>query len=231
MSKILVLVPMKPNLHPELKLICRENAQRLQEGSSGFFLDIKIDERGSGDGHVKNHNERVAHTAAIRQAMVDEYLTDHDYVLWWDADLTIIPNNLIGNLFSYYPDHEHAILAPWVYTENTKKDNDPCFYDTSGFIYKDHDGTLQKFNNHRPVITQGMVEHYYAYDMEGVGCCCIIPSQVYKLGAKHVPADISNYTDWYSVCQFAKSKGFVVLSLPFVLVWHADLNHYGEGWH
>lgn len=226
-TKILCLCPMKSNLHPELKLICRENMQRLVEGHPDFEITAIIDERGDGDGAVKNHIQRVQHTAAIRQGMIDDHLKDHDFVLWWDADLTVIPNDIISQMFSYCPAREKTILAPWVFIEKTTK-----FYDTCGFIYLDHDGKERKMEHHHPYIRKGMAEGRYAYEMEGVGCCCIIPASVYKLGAKHEPSkERPGYTDWYVVCQFAKKHGYDVMSLPNVKVAHANLHYWGEGWH
>ncbi len=195
-----------------------------------YVLDIKWDERGAKK--ATDHKSKVEITARIRQGMIDDYLTDHKFVVWIDADIVSYPSNVITQLRRTTRDN---ISAPFIMIEDDEK----RFYDTSGFAYKDEAGNPRRFRNDFPYHPLDFhigdyAEGYYYYNVESVGCFCIIPSDIYKRGAKHQLPEGRNgemFTDWYGVCQFGKDLGYQVCAVPSIKVLHANLPKFGEQWH
>jgi hypothetical protein len=95
---VLVLIPIKPNLHPALKRSTRKLA-----ANPAHRFTLVLDSRGAGDAHVRSLDERAENTAPIRQALVDQHLAGHDYVLWIDADVVDYPRDLPSRLIERDP--------------------------------------------------------------------------------------------------------------------------------
>jgi hypothetical protein len=100
---VLVLIPIKPNLHPALKRSTRKLAEALPAANPAHRFTLVLDSRGAGDAHVRSLDERAENTAPIRQALVDQHLAGHDYVLWIDADVVDYPRDLPSRLIERDP--------------------------------------------------------------------------------------------------------------------------------
>ncbi len=69
----------------------------------------------------------MANIGPIRQALVEEHLGEHDYVLWIDADVVDYPPDLPSRLIERDP---LGISAPLVLAAG----GGGRFYDTAGFV-------------------------------------------------------------------------------------------------
>jgi len=210
MSDVLVLIPVKPNLHPALKRSCRKLAESLPGANAAHRFTLVFDSRGGGDGHVRSLEERVAHTAPIRQALIDQHLAGHDYVMWIDADVIDYPKDLPTRLIERNP---LGVSAPLVLLAGHRG----AFYDVAGFVEEGR--WARRFP---PYFRQpGPV-----YELDGVGCVYLVPGDVYRGGARHEP--VPGYTEHMSVCRHARSMGRPVRAYADLIAWHADLAKYGE---
>lgn len=211
--KILVLVPCKPNIHPKIKEDQLWQLEKMEGANPELELEVIVDMRGSGDRHIRNLDERVIHNAGIRQGMIDEYLTDHDYVLWIDSDIVLYPIDIPTSLLEY---GKGNVCAPLVLLDGYHK----RFYDLAGFLHKDQTGKLKWADMNPP--------YFPGNEMESVGAFVMFPAKVFKEG-KFSPT--SGFTEWLSVCQHAKRLGYKVLACRELTVWHINLADYGESWH
>ena len=211
--RTLVLVPESPTLQPQIR-------ERFWAGLEAMFyknmytLDLRTDKRPA-DRPIRTHEDRCVALAAIRQAMVDEYLTYelHSHVLWLDADIVDFPVDLPARLLEVNP---AAIVAPAVCIDG----NPLRFYDTAGFVENN-----QRCRHDQPWFDQpGPV-----VPLESVGACYIVPAVVYWAGARHVYSP--PFTDHMSVCRRARELDIPVLCDTRITVFHADLTRYGLAWH
>jgi hypothetical protein len=213
---VLILLPMKPNLHQVLKDTARALLKRLPQANPTLTLEMVIDERGVGDAKIRTLEERVAHTSVIRQGMIDDYLKpETDFVLWIDADIINYPADLPTKLITR---GKGNVAAPFVLFDSHGR----RFYDIAGFIEKG-----KWFNLYPPYCQQAPVDH--CYELDSVGCVVLFPASIYRAGATHKVC--KGYTDWFGVCQRAKELGFKVYAFDDLLAWHADLNKFGEAYH
>ena len=214
MTNVLVLVPCKPNLHPVLKAKMRALLSRMPAANPTLAMDLVIDEQGAGDRHIKTLEERVAHTAVIRQSMIDRWLTvDHDFVLWIDADVIDYPSNLPTELITRGAGN---VAAPFVYLDK----HGERFYDIAGFV--ENGNWFKLFPPHCAQV--GPV-----FTLDGVGCVYLVPAPVYRQGGKHGPCE--GYTDHFRICTRARELGYKVLAFSELKAYHAYLAEYGEGFH
>lgn len=202
MSNILAICPIKKNIHPAIRQLAE---QQLQSIGCEFVLD----DRGPGDADITGLSSRAEHVAHIRQEIVNENLkSHHDFIFMVDADVKYfgdIPRRLIalgGN----------NVVAPLVLLDKMGS----RFYDTAGFV------SNGKWASHLPPYFEGD-------ELDSVGCCYIIPAEVFRRGACYLPSDA--YTEHYSVCQFAKRMGYKVSCARELVVCHLFLTDYGEKWH
>lgn len=84
------------------------------------------------------------------------------------------------------------------------------------------------------------------YDLDSVGCCYLVPADIYRRGARHEEdpgsrrwielhgasaddtprrdwQDIA-YTDHYSVCAFARQQGLPVRAFADLIALHEDVS-------
>ena len=222
-SKILTLIPVKPNLHSKLRRIIRNIAAQLTAQNTN--LQVILDDRGTGDAQVKTLEERVAHTCGIRNGMVEEYLRPDDtHVFWVDADIIGLDPTLPNDLLARAETSHSCVVAPkvMVYDHKGRK----RFYDTAGFITLEGKWT-------RPLAPYGYEKYGMAESslipMNGVGCVYMVPAEVYRAGARHEPRP--GFTDHLAVCEFARGMGYRVALDTSREVFHAWLPHYGEACH
>lgn len=222
--KVLVLIPNKPNMHPDLlyrsikmeilMCICKHGIEldviRDFNGDGDQGIDELRDETGIGKADVDILRKRVLHTAPIRQRMIDQYLKpEHSHVLWIDADVIdyspMLPRELL------YTTGGTTITAPRVLLENFGE----RWYDTAGFVEEGH-----WCNLYPPYFAQTSK----TVKLDSVGCVVMIPADVYRRGAKHINMD--GFTDWLAICAFAKTIGIDSVCDQTQTVWHADLRKY-----
>jgi Flp pilus assembly protein TadD len=211
---ILVLIPIKPNLHPLLKQRAHDLSARLPGANPDHTFEVVRDERGAGDDAVTGLESRVRHTAPIRQQLIDNHLKPtHDAVLWIDADLVAYPADLPTQLLRRNP---HGVSAPVVLLDH----HPDRFYDVAGFVERGRWARLTPpwFDQPGPV-----------YDLDGVGCLYLVPASVYRAGARHEPT--TGYTDHLAVCAHARRMGLAVRAYADLRAYHAYLPDFGEKFH
>lgn len=213
MSHVLVLIPVKPNLHPRLKARCEAMAARLPAANPVHRISIVQDDSGPGDRGITTLAERASHLAEIRQAMVERHLRDHDYVFWIDADIVAYAAALPSVLVKRCP---AGIAAPLVLLKTRQRH----FYDTAGFVEAGCRARCLPpyFDQPGPV-----------FDLDSVGCIYMVPANAYRNGARH--ESTPGHTEHYSLCRQAKQMGLPVRAFGDLAAYHADLARIGEGWH
>lgn len=210
---ILVLIPVKRNLHPKLQLRCFHNVVHLQTCLQGQ-ADIRLDFRGPGDAMVTDFRSmgRIENLCDVRQGMVDDYLKpEHEHVVMVDADVDYMPRQVMELLRTSKTD----IVAPAVMGEG---EHGKYWYDTWAFI--DEDG----------MFVQPIPPHFKAQgrvvSMSCVGTMYVVPADLFREGAKYCP--VKGFPDHLSVCAFARGRGRKVLCNQDVVVRHPRLADYGE---
>lgn len=211
--KILTLVPIKPNIHPQLNEHIRGLMKHLPLANSSHTFDIVFDSRGSGDEKISRHIDRCNNMATVRQGMIDDHLADHDAVFWFDADIIKFPLDLPTQLINR---GRGGISAPVVVLDG----HPHRMYDIAGFVEK---GQWSKIDF--PWFRQlGPI-----YELDSVGACYLVPAKVYRDGGRHEKTE--TYTEHWSICQKARHMGLSVLAFADLVAVHADLNNFGEKWH
>jgi hypothetical protein len=211
-SRVLVLVPLRPSLPDNLKTRCRELLARLPAANPSLDLEIVVDDRGPwNESACASLEAKVAHTAPIRQAMIDQYLKTQDYVLWVDADVVDYPADLPAQLLARNP---RGVSAPVVLLE----EHGEHFFDIAGFVEQGRWARVTKpwFDQPGPV-----------YDLDGVGCVYMVPAAVYRSGVQHGPCP--GFTDHLLVCQRARALGLSVRAYEDLTAIHADYARWEDG--
>ncbi|HSI10044.1 MAG: hypothetical protein ACAH89_05375 [Rariglobus sp.] len=228
-DSILVLIPVKPGT-PEAEVTrARTLAERALHNWPAPSR-IVFDRRGAAPSR-KEHPWRIAHLATIRQGMIDDHLRDERWVFWADLDITLYPPELVATLVSRA---EGGIAAPFVFMSDTRcAAGSPAFYDIAGFVENGRwcCSSPPYFQQPGPV-----------YDLDSVGCCYLVPAELYRLGARHeqdpgslrwikthgesaaaTPRrdwhDIA-YTEHFTVCEFARNRGLPVRAFGDIAAYH-----------
>lgn len=162
--------------------------------------------------------------AIARNQLIQKRLRRTDrFVLWLDVDLVKAPADLIETLLA---EGDGEICAPLVFVERIKggsisAQHGGWFYDTGAFIKGG------QFANPFPPIfpdyAGGTVE------VESVGCCYLIPADVYRLGARY--SVTGDNVEHPALMEEARSMGYKVFMTDKAIVEHAYLPRYGEPWH
>lgn len=211
--RLLVLIPVKRNLHRDLQLRCFQNVCRLQAYFQGH-VDIYLDTRGPGDNMIFDFKsmDRIENLCEVRQGMVNDYLrADHTHVLIQDADVECDPKIVTGLLRTSQTD----IVAPAILGEGELSNQ---WYDTWAFV--EEDGTYVR--HEVPYFTN----RHVVVSLACVGTVYIVPAEVFREGAKYIP--VESLPDHYSVCNFARKSGRKVLCNTGLIVRHPKLSDYGE---
>ena len=239
MNKILILIPMKPNLNDKLKVKLLSNVAAMSMVSGGEY-EIVVDHDGTPDtdiptvvtspeSRLDNLHARVTRNAAVRNRLIRSYLRrDHTHVVWIDADIVSF-NPQLPRVLAQRSDAQDcdSITAPAVLLE----DHHCRWYDTAGFLQRgktwarpDMPWFKDMTNIH---FKDGFMSGVSA--MQSVGAFYCVPANLYRNGAQHV--SIRGVTEHYSVCQTALARGMNVLCFFDNVVWHAYLPNYGEANH
>jgi hypothetical protein len=232
-DSVLVLIPVKPGTSPDTIAHARRLAERALHGLPSCSR-IVFDERGQAPSRHE-HGWRVRALAAIRQAMIEHHLGNERWVFWADLDLFEYSADLISTLIRR---SEGGIAAPLVFmADAVSTTGGPQFYDVAGFVEEGRwaDTRPPYFRQRGPV-----------YNLDSVGCCYLVPADLYRRGARHEqdagcnywleswhksPAetlahDWTNkvYTEHYSVCAFARKNGLPVRAFADLIALHEHVD-------
>lgn len=203
-KKVLVAIPYKSTLNPVLRARMNVLSTRLSVNNPGYIVELcrfENDTKGIPGDPFSPH-------AIARNKLIDQHLTDHDLVMWIDADLVDYPPNLITLL------DNGCVAAPIVLIEGSTQ-----FYDTYG--YRENGkcvGAYQPYFESQEKLV----------NLDAVGCAYLIPAVVYKNHRYHTTP---GQTEHYSIMESARSMGMRIVCNTEVTVFHADLPKYGESWH
>ena len=197
---------MRPKEHPFFKICIEKWGRMLPVWNKEFeFTFATCDEDFS-----KDHT-RLGAIAAACNAILDEYLDGHDYVLTMDSDIVAMPFDIVTQLHEANPD---GVTAPMVFVEGTDQ-----FYDTSGFL--EGGERIQ----HKPpyfLSTEDLV------DLDCVGTIYLAPAYLYR--ETRYANEPAGFTDHEEVMAGARKLGMRVVCDRNVVVSHACLPLYGENW-
>lgn len=202
MNRVLVCTPYRATTHPALIDRWQANAARVGAPS---LLKRDHGDILPGDGRYSCH-------ARARNALLGTIdLGDYDYLYWVDVDIERWPDGLLDWAMTYNPD---GISAPAVllhrYVER--------FFDFWGFLEAGRPARIYPpwFDQAGPIV-----------ELTSVGCCYVIPAQIYRDGARYVDTP-GEATEHLSVMQAAAAQGRrIVANLDYRAV-HAYLPDYGE---
>lgn len=213
MGDILMPVMISPRLNPVIE---DQFSVQLKEllNLMGDRVDLRVDEAEYPKAYPEeNYWGRFAR---MRQSCINQFLTDdHDWVLWIDADIIQFPPTLFHDLRD--TDMLSNVVSPLVAIEGNPGIN----YDTAGT--RPDFGSRSGMQPPEPGV----------YKMFSVGGCVLVPAPVHQLVEFQAQADndLSANTEWTSLCEGARKMGYDILWNTNVVVFHADLPKYGEGWH
>lgn len=202
--RILICSPYRASTHPQIVKRWEANAQ-----ATGLPHRLLRDYRDP----VPRDGKFSSHARARNRVLNLVNLGDVDYLYWIDVDIITWPAGLLDWALEHNPD---GVSAPAVVLHRYVD----RFYDTWGFLEQGKPAALYPpwFDQTGPVI-----------ELDSVGCCYVIPAQVYRDGARY--ADTPGATEHLSVCQAARAQGRrVVAHLDYRAV-HAYLPEYGEALH
>jgi hypothetical protein len=216
----LILIPIRPDLHPALRKQALHLATALQGDA-----DLVLDDRPWDVSVDWPWPERIEAQARLRQAVVETALRPHHTaVLWVDADVIEYPATLLQSLEALGPEN---IGAPAVLLDRWGE----RFYDIGGFLER-REGALAFARMAVPWFDQpGPV-----VELESVGCVYRVPADIYREGATHevvrdAASPLGAWSDHFSVCQAALEMGRRVRADISVKAVHAWLPDFGEGLH
>jgi GT2 family glycosyltransferase len=240
-SSVLVLIPINPTLTKEARDRTREMAQAAIRGMKDGR--VVLDDQGTSPPRGVPHPLRQHGMAAIRQAMVERYLTDERWIFWVDSDIVKYPANLIDELIGRA---EGGIAAPLVLMEGDVSEplsnkygfGPGRFYDVAGFV---ENGRWARFTE--PYFDQpGPV-----YELDSVGSCYLLNADLYRQGARHEIDFASKkfllddcvwqedaiarnqsgsaicFSEHYSVCEFTRRAGLPVRAFADLVACHEKL--------
>jgi len=226
--KILVPLLIKPGLNPLLACKARELAAALIPGNPNHLIEI-IENNDLIPDNPADARTPWRKVYRARNAVLDRInLNDWDYLFWPDADLIDYPSDIISRFIKLNPE---GITAPLVLIEGGA-----TFYDYTAYLEKgtDHiqptrmqrlDG--RNLNPAYPYWSTGE-PNAQLVEMDCVGAINLIPSWIYKLGARY--ENHLAFTDHYPVCKCCRDKGRLVLCDRGTITFHADLPKWGHNW-
>lgn len=212
---VLALIPIKPDMHGDLKRRALELAGRMPAFNPSINMVTVFDSRmlpkKPGDSTPWSKVTRV------RNTLLDCFkLTAFTHVLWIDADLVEYPADLPTRLLSA---NQHGVSSCPVFIE----DREEQFYDTAGYVGIDEKHWNVFSPHHEHILGKEVVE------VASVGCLYMVPSYIYQTGARHT--DHPTNTDHWEICQAARRAGRTVTVDMRMRALHANLPKYGEAWH
>jgi len=128
-------------------------------------------------------------------------LFNEDYFMLFDSDIIGAPVDLIEQLMKVQAD----IVAPYPWSENHRH-----FYDT--WIFRINN---VRFSPFEPPVRD------YPIEVDSVGTCFLSKGLTFK------STNIENPYPNLTFCNNAKGKGYSVVALPYIEIFHVDLEKYG----
>ena len=171
--------------------------------------------------------EKYQPNANARNELIERYLRpEHEWVLWFDADIIEAPANLIEVLMEASLRHGGGVVAPMVWVERVGEGRPSIpvggwFYDTGGF--QKMDGSFADFEHGVDTGDGDEVE------MRSVGCVYLAPAALYRMGLRYRPQN--GEVEHLSFFRAARQAGTTVWATRKANVTHAYLPKWGEQWH
>ncbi len=246
--RVLVAIPIKPEMHPYLKKNAIEHASELVLGNPKFDVVLHFDF--TEIPKVPTDVRPWSKVARIRNKIVDSVKWDtYDYVLWIDADVVEYPKDILTQLIEANPT---GICSPLVLIEKTE-----LWYDWAAFVMK---GCATIHPTNRTRMWGRNLAHPPPYwwikggegadanpfkpppkgealdfkgetiiDVDCVGTMYVMTSDILRSGARF--EDHLAFTDHFPICDAALKMGKRVTVNRNVSCFHAVLPNYGEQWH
>lgn len=206
-QRMLICTPYREHTPRTLLSQWHQHAQALQAQHPEHAIGICMWRH---DALKRTGDMRYSPHARARNALLDAlHLAAYDYVFWVDVDLIVWPTGLLAWALAHNPD---GITAPAVLLQH-RVDH---FYDTLGYIEHGHMARHEPpwFDQPGPVVA-----------LDSVGCCYLIPAQLYRDGARYVGA--TDRTEHEGVMVAARAQGRpIVANLDYFAV-HAWVSDYG----
>ena len=131
-TRVAVLVPSNPRLHPRLKTILTNNLHAILDNNPQLNLRIYVDAGPLPE--LPDDMRPLSKTSRLRNRMLDSIdLAEFDYLVWIDSDLVEIPPDLPTALISSNPG---GVTAPMVLIEEPGPIGPNQFYDRTAFVLK-----------------------------------------------------------------------------------------------
>lgn len=222
-THIAVFIPVEPALHVVIAdqlLGCIKQTQESLKKETKWEVTWILDTETPPEALVirpKTLSSRVERNSHIRNLMLEKHWDEkYDYIFWIDADVEWHPMVFEFLIYKAIENKGTDILAPSVLLMG----EDQRFYDIAGFI---HEGRWM--NIYPPYISKENTSTLHQTKMDSVGAFYIVPSFLYSWGARYAPH--KEYTEHYSVCQFAIKHGFNVYWLSNLAVFHFNFSKIG----
>lgn len=204
MAAVLLCTPYRHTTHPALLAQWKRHADRTGRDA------VLVPDAGTpetGDGRFSAH-------ARARNAVLQAIdLAAYTHLYWIDVDIVDWPAGLLEWALVHNPE---GITAPAVTLEH----HPTRFYDILGYQEQGRGARLYPpwFDADGPAI-----------ELDSVGCCYVIPTAVYRAGARY--ADTPGATEHLAVMQAAKAQGRRIVAHLDFRARHAYLLDYGEALH
>lgn len=212
---------------PEVKDIIDELKPSGFRNISFYHFDI-----GSqvGGGWEETHSrvqqyKRRQHIAKARNQLLSKALTDHDYVLWIDSDIGVLPPDIIQQLLYAKKD----VVAP------------SCVM-KQGHVVRNYDKNIwretplslenQKYMRENILVVEGYgsTSRIYLPDLRGEGrvvpidgvggCTLLVRADCHRQGLDFPETLYKHHIETEGLAKKAKDMGFSVYGMPFVEVYH-----------
>lgn len=225
-TRILTIIPVKPNLNHVLKAKCMQAADAMQDANPDmqFMFDTTPIPK------LPTDYTPWSRVTRIRNLILTKInLEEWTHLLWIDADVIQYPTDLAAQLLQSNPT---GVSAPMIFVEKLGNH----FYDWAAFIIKGKDG-IQPFNPKQ--IFGRNLSHSSPFwptepttritEMDCVGTITLVPTIIYADGTRYL--DHPSMTDHYPICRAARDRGLKVTVNRDIHAVHANLPLYGEAWH
>ncbi|XP_062578937.1 uncharacterized protein LOC134240860 [Saccostrea cucullata] len=170
-------------------------------------------------------HKRRKHLAKARNLLLKAGLKDEDYVLWIDADVGVLPPDLIQQLIYANKD----VVAPCCLYRKGHYTN---VYDKNTWRETEYSLEAQKNLSKTQLVLEGYGPTIRLYlphlrgegrvvPLDGVGgCSLLIKAKCHRKGLNFPEEIFQNHIETEGLAKLAKSLGFGVYGMPFVEVYH-----------
>jgi hypothetical protein len=205
------MIPTKPGIVPRVRDRAFACASALLDDTR-HEISIWFDSRPIPGNAPRTKKNTMARNRMLAEVHLDKY----DYLLWIDADIVAYPLNMPWLLIEANP---NGVSAPLVLMEHSVN-----FFDTGAFVkhggYSTPPCTERRHMQRTyPYFPDG--EHpEYVVEMDGVGAVTMVPTDIYKAGAKY--EHNLDWTQHHSICRKAREMGRKVVACRHIVAFHAN---------